>query len=202
VRRIGHLTWANHYFKILKELGAQLDNALIRAPYVITCAATLEYLLNDIILSYSLHTSDSDASATLLARSLSTLSFRSKLTTLPHVITSGRLTIDTECETYKTLSDLISTRNRLVHNKPVVVVVESENEDRAEIGFKNKDLLTSPVSIDKSQCHRYRHALLEFLRCVHDGMPDTGFDPDALQPSTLLRQLDQTTSSPSTDAKR
>jgi hypothetical protein len=55
MKQVVSISITQDYFSMLKELGKHLASPQLRPPYVLTCAATLEYLLNDLIATFALH---------------------------------------------------------------------------------------------------------------------------------------------------
>ena len=85
---------ADNYFAALKALGGhRLESPEVHIPYVLTCAATLEYLLNDLVSCFALH-HYAGPDASMIAESLYTLSFRKKLEAIPSVVTGNRLVLN------------------------------------------------------------------------------------------------------------
>ena len=105
------------YMNILIELRSQLGwfnegkDAMV-VPFVLTCAAALECTLNDIII----RDLDSEPERSLVNGYLS-MNLRGKLTNVVPIATGNEFHINQNHKTFLYLSELISIRNRLVHNK-------------------------------------------------------------------------------------
>ena len=122
------------------------------------------------------------------AIALYTLSFRGKLISLPSLVTAGRLVINRQSATFAALCELIRARNTLVHNKPFFDALEAEDiEGGISLKFPAKMLTNQPFTFGEGKCRKFRMALIEFTRQIHDGDPAKEFDPEALQPSDLLK---------------
>lgn len=105
------------YMSILTELRTQVGwldegNGAMVVPFILTCAAALECTLNDIIISAF----DSEPERSLVDGYLS-MNLRGKLTNIVPIATENEFYINKEHKTFLHLSELISVRNRLVHNK-------------------------------------------------------------------------------------
>ena len=117
--KLGLFTSQNQlYMSILNELRTQVGwfneegNGAMVVPFVLTCAAALEWTLNDIIIS----TFDSEPERYLVDGYLS-MNLRGKLTNIVPIATQNEFYINKDHKTYLHLSELISLRNRIVHNK-------------------------------------------------------------------------------------
>lgn len=124
------------FMSVLVELREQLgwlqehENSVHTVSFVLCCAAALECSLNDGIISY--FTLRSNSKETLVNGYLS-MSLRGKLTNIIPLLTDGRFLINQEHTSFRTLRELITLRNRLVHNKShfetfTATVIETEEE--------------------------------------------------------------------------
>ena len=83
-------------------------------PFILTCAAALECSLNDNIISR--YSNDSESSNNQITGYLS-MNLKGKLTNIVPMLTNSKYMINTNHKSYQALVELITARNRLVHNK-------------------------------------------------------------------------------------
>ena len=159
----------------------------MRTPYVLTCAATLEYLLNDLIAAHTLHNYNIEL-ADSIADSLYRLPFLNKLITIPTLATHGRLRVNRNSDTYGALKRLIRVRNTLVHNKTNAADLDCEMTEDGSLHFRlpMRVLENHPQSIQVKDCEKYREALLDFVSFCHAGRARDTFSPDSIKPSKFL----------------
>ena len=110
------------YFPILGGLLSLMNNekeaGIIEIPFVLTCAATLECLLNDKIILYCIETYGSD-DYEQFAEPLIWDGFLKKINTIIPLLSHNQYNIRTDSECYIELKGLIDVRNSLTHNKIV-----------------------------------------------------------------------------------
>lgn len=88
----------------------------LTVAYVVMCAAALEAILNDALLEHAADKWGQDQKD--YGNALLTMTFRSKLDTLPVLLTSHKFRFDKQYWVYQRLAALISERNNVVHPKP------------------------------------------------------------------------------------
>lgn len=124
-------TGAQHYFKILKELLTLVESdknaqpSPLIVPFILTCAAALECLLNDNIIGHTASTYGPD-NYRRYAEGLISIQLRSKLDYIVPLLSNGRFELRQNTPTYNDLCRLISIRNSLMHNKTFLQEVEAE----------------------------------------------------------------------------
>mgnify|MGYP003477220960 FL=1 len=79
-------------------------------------AATMEYSLNYIIAEYCVSKFNPENYKRYCEEYIG-LKFRSKLFMLPHIISEGKFSMNEEHHSFKLLEELITLRNRILHNK-------------------------------------------------------------------------------------
>lgn len=84
----------------------------LTVPFILTCAAALECSLNDALIG-----SLTEPDEVPLVDGYLSMSLRGKLSNVVPIITHNKFQLDRAHKTFKTLSELISLRNQLVHNK-------------------------------------------------------------------------------------
>jgi hypothetical protein len=95
------------------------ENQILSLPFVLTCAAALECSLNDTLI----RAMDEQGNGPLLDGYLS-MSLRGKLTNVCTIVTESEYRINTEHKSYLALAELVSLRNRLVHNRSTFEIHE------------------------------------------------------------------------------
>lgn len=105
-------------------------------PFVLTCAAALESLLNDHIIIYSLNKFDLNEYKNI-ADGLISIPFLKKLEYCIPLLTDSKYVLDKNCETYIVLAKLIKKRNNMMHNKIFMedfdAIEENENQYRIDL---------------------------------------------------------------------
>lgn len=166
----------NQYFKILKSTFNLLKtHKSLKVPFILTCAAALEYYLNDLIIDYA------DNYWTLedhrdIASALISIHFKKKLNFIVPLLSNNKYMINQTHYTYKRLSDLIQRRNSLIHNKPEIADLEmalldkKEGTKRIVVDAKTWDKLTknAPDIIKYSICTNYYKALEDFIKRIYN----------------------------------
>jgi len=113
---------SEHYLTVLSELRDRASwffdgqHQLLSLPFVLTCAAALECSLNDTFLK--------SLDNKLLIDGYLSMSLRGKLTNVCSIVTENRFHINARHKSYIALAELVSLRNKLVHNKSTYEVHE------------------------------------------------------------------------------
>ena len=135
------------------------------------CAATLEYSLNFILTNYCLNNFGHERYKSY-AEGYINMSFPKKLLMTPSIISNGNLIFNENTLTFKTLSELITLRNRILHNKEFLKEIDfpslTENAHKETIEF---ELINEPNYIDtlnKDLCVKFGTALGDFKRRLMD----------------------------------
>jgi len=126
---------SNLYFEVLEGMAVTMkrDEALTRGlavPFVLTCGASLECLLNDRLIADLWEIWFDDDYRPIVDGYLS-MSLRGKLDAIVPLLTENRFLINRAHPTYQRLAELISQRNRITHNKSFFEDVEVEFGERA-----------------------------------------------------------------------
>jgi hypothetical protein len=129
------------------------------------CAATLEYSLNYLLTDYCVYQFGPEKYKTY-AEGYINLSFGKKLTMTPHILSEGRLVINENNSSYKTLLELIALRNRILHNKEFLnefdFPVIDANDKRENIEFQIKLARNHIDLLTKDKCLTFGNALGDF----------------------------------------
>ena len=108
------------YFKKLRtayqDLKADIDSEYLYFAFFTLCAATLEYSLNFMLTDFCLN-KYGQKDYKKYAEGYINLSFPKKLLMSPTIISSGKFKFNEDNSSYKTLNELITLRNRILHNK-------------------------------------------------------------------------------------
>lgn len=133
------------------------------------CAATLEYSLNFVLTNFCINKFGLSQYKSY-AEGYINLSFGKKLLMTPNIISSGQLIFNEDNSSYKTLVELISLRNKILHNKEFLKEFDFsfilETETREEIEFQ---IEVSPNHIDtltKDKCICFGKALNDFKKFI------------------------------------
>jgi hypothetical protein len=116
-------------------------------PFLVTCAAALECLLNDNLIMHSDYIFGLDPK-NKFAKAFLSMSLRGKLDTIIPLLTSNKYVIRQVSPTYQKLCRLIKLRNELMHGKAFATKhdVTVEHRESDGIGF-------SPIKLPKMPYH-------------------------------------------------
>ena len=165
------------------EHGDALENPLV-VPFILTCAAALEAKLNDEIISWAWDTFDREDYKRIAVAYLS-MNLRGKLDSLVPLISKNLYAFDKSSKDYQALTQLISQRNSLVHDKSFYeeVTIEIERDEGivgledARIRFPDghlESLMKSPYrTANAKECQQYYKAIKaldeKFLYLIEKG---------------------------------
>jgi hypothetical protein len=142
------------------------------------CAATLEYSLNFVIADYCVNKYGPERYKEYCEGYMS-LPFRKKLFMLPIIVSDGVYEINESNNSYKLLEELITLRNRILHNKEFL-----KDFDFPEIGaYREGDNLVIPAdktnvqfefeiatnhidTLSKNKCIDFGNALGDFKKYI------------------------------------
>ncbi len=173
----GYVLWNDteaYYEKLrsaYKDISDNKKNDYLYFSFFTLCAATLEYSLNFLLTDFCLnHYGHENYKA--YAEGYINLPFAKKLLMTPTIISNGRYTFNTKTATYKTLCELITLRNKILHNKEFLKTFDTppmtlENNQESV----NFEILKEPNHIDrlnKLSCLNYGKALGQFKNMVMD----------------------------------
>jgi len=138
-------------------------------PYALTCAATLECILNEAIIQYSVifyGFRDYERHA----RALLSLSLSAKLDYLFPFVTRNQYTIKVDSATYKRLKRLISVRNDLTHNKPFAQEMSFQVSDKGTnfTSHKSKLLNSFETALTYKNCSSFFESVQEINKALSD----------------------------------
>lgn len=137
------------------------------------CASTLEYSLNFILADYYIDKFGPDNYKSYCEKYFK-LSFRNRLLMIPHIISDGKYMLNENHPSFKQLEDLITLRNRMLHNKEFLkefnLPIEGEYQDgnlilpieKLNIDF-SIDIDTNYIdTLNKEKCLKFGNALGDF----------------------------------------
>jgi len=157
------------YFPILGGLLSLMNNekeaGIIEIPFVLTCAATLECLLNDKIILYCIETYGSD-DYEQFAEPLIWDGFLKKINTIIPLLSHNQYNIRTDSECYIELKGLIDVRNSLTHNKSYLKEYEAKVTSTGvnQMSIIVPHAITEPklkLQLKSIDCHRLYNSILE-----------------------------------------
>lgn len=94
-------------------------------PFALMCAAALEAKLNDHLVAHAFESFPVEHYKRI-SEAFLTMRLRGKLDAFVPILTNSRFAINTDSKTYRSLSHLISVRNKIVHSKSFYEEVEVE----------------------------------------------------------------------------
>ena len=137
------------------------------------CASTLEYSLNFILADYCIDKFGPDNYKSYCEEYIG-LRFRNKLLMIPHIISDGKYRLNENHPSFKQLEDLITLRNRMLHNKEFLkefsLPIEGEYQDgnlilpieKLNIDF-SIDVATNYIdTLTKEKCLKFGNAVGDF----------------------------------------
>ncbi len=164
---------SERYLAIVRELYTKaIDSKLTEkfsAPFVLFCATSLEYFLNDIFINYS-YKYFQDERQKRYAESLITLRLKVKLLIFIPIISGNKLQWNLDSSEYNTLNEIIRKRNKIAHGKDFFQGLETnltDNYDGFSISLKDfKD--DNPLLTTKKDCDRYLKAIESFIENIYE----------------------------------
>lgn len=123
---------SNLYMEVLEGMAQSIDGdqklkQTLAVPFVLTCGASLECLLNDRIISDLWEVWFDDHYRPIVDGYLS-MGLRGKLDTVVPLLTDNKFMINRSHPNYQALTELITQRNRIAHNKSFFEEVEFDFE--------------------------------------------------------------------------
>lgn len=151
-----------NYFEKLEQ--ARIDMmrpdspSYVKIAYLAICAATLEHCLNWIYLDFCIKTF---SAPNRLTEAYLSMNFRSKLFLAPVTVSKQSFEFDLEHGTIKCLEQLITRRNKMLHNKTQILTINTEKD------VDNKGMITLRLpdhieSLELHECLQYSFALTHF----------------------------------------
>jgi hypothetical protein len=162
-----HFSLASSYLKVLEGLSHSLDpndspDSFDRLPFIVTCAATLECVLNESIIQYAIgHFPPEDVRR--IAGAHLSMSLRGKLDCVVPLLSKSEFVNRRDSAAYQHLVKLISVRNTLMHNKSYLDDYGTEAKENADGTFSlgiAKQLLDRVAALPtSSECANFFSSL-------------------------------------------
>lgn len=169
---------APKYFAALKKMEASITKGKSSdepsfIPFMVTCAAALECLLNDHLIEYSFEMFGPD-NYRRFAKAMLSINLRGKLDCIIPLLSGNKFIIRKDSQTYQQLARLITIRNNLMHNKNFLEEFEADiDEGRMDtISLKvTKDVYKKMEDPDLSRddCAAFLHALQDLNHILSSG---------------------------------
>ncbi|ENJ1753158.1 hypothetical protein AB0532_004439 [Vibrio parahaemolyticus] len=155
--------------------------------FILSCAAALESMLNDGIVSWAFHTFPRDHYKRHATAFLS-MNLGKKLDALGYLFSTGTCITDNTSQQYQTLISLIKLRNEVAHSKDFFIdngTVEVGYDDEVRSYQFSNDVISkfnkSPLSIEREKCADILGSLKDLWAVLH-------YDVDA-ENSPLFKAL-------------
>lgn len=155
--------------------------------FILSCAAALESMLNDGIVSWAFHTFPRDHYKRHATAFLS-MNLGKKLDALGYLFSTGTCITDNTSQQYQTLISLIKLRNEVAHSKDFFIdngTVEVGYDDEVRSYQFSSDVVSkfnkSPLSIERERCADILGSLKDLWAVLH-------YDVDA-ENSPLFKAL-------------
>ena len=173
----GYILWngTESYYKKLRAAyldvlhGKETD--YLNFAFFTLCAATLEYSLNFTLTSFCLSDFGMD-NYKRYAEGYITIPFAKKLLLTPTIISNGKLKFKENNSSYKNLVELISLRNKILHNKEFLKEYNFRDTDKPNTKEEvNLKIEIEPNHIDrltKELCIQFGKSLGDFKKYIMD----------------------------------
>jgi hypothetical protein len=175
---------ANLYYEqtraAYKDILNGVEQSYTYFAFITLCSATLEASLNFLIINHFLH-KYGPLNYTLYCESYINLRFKNKLHIVPSLLSEGKLMINDDNAFVKKLDELITLRNKLLHNKETLETFElpyldsqvmdgglfiPESNSNVEFKISVRD---NPIeAISKDKCLSFGEALGQFKKFIMD----------------------------------
>jgi len=169
------------YYKKLRaaytDILNDLNSEYLYFGFFTLCASTLEYSLNFILADYCIDKFGPENYKTYCKEYIG-LSFQNKLLMIPHIISDGKYMLNENHPSFNQLEDLITLRNRILHNKEFLkeinIPIQGELIDgivivpieKSEVEF-SIDVATNYIdTLTKDKCINYGNALGDFKQFI------------------------------------
>jgi hypothetical protein len=170
--RKSYILWngTDVYYKKLRaayvDISKDVKSDYLHFGFFTLCASTLEYSLNFILTDYCVNKFGPDKYKSY-AEGYINMQFGKKLLMGPSIISGGQFTTNEDSPTFKNLMELISLRNRILHNKEFLKEFDIP-KDQKLTDFKF-DLKLDPNPIDtltKDNCLKFGDSLGIFKKLI------------------------------------
>jgi hypothetical protein len=159
------------YFKKLRNAFIDIKNDkecdYLYFAFITLCAATLEYSLNHALISFCI-TEFGPKDYKPFAETYINYPFGKKLLHAPYITSHGKYRFNDNHNSIKSLFELISLRNRLLHSKEYLRKIEipwQESQDTIENLEIEITLKTHYIEdITKDECLKYAEAMGDFKK--------------------------------------
>lgn len=169
------------YYKKLRAAYTDIVND-VKSDYLLfgfftLCASTLEYSLNYILVNYCIDKFGVENYKTYCEEYIG-LRFRNKLLMTPHIISDGNYFLNENHSSFKLLEELISLRNRILHNKeflkgfelPINGIIEGDNlfipTEKANMEFSFETDTNFIDKLTRDKCLSFGNALGDFKQYI------------------------------------
>lgn len=160
------------YFQKLRtayqDIKIDKDSEYLYFGFFTLCAATLEYSLNFTLTDFCLNHFGHD-NYRKYAEGYINLSFPKKLLMCPSIVSKGKFKFNDNNSHFKSLNELITLRNRILHNKEFLKEFDFiPLNDRKVRGTTEFEIPMEPNHIDtltKESCLMFGDALGKFKSC-------------------------------------
>ena len=161
------------YYKKLRlaylDILNNLQSDYLHFSFFTLCAATLEYSLNFTLTNFCLDEFGLYKYKPK-AKEYVAFKFAEKLRQSPNIISKGTLAINENNNSYKTLLELITLRNKILHNKEFLTEFDFsfvlKKEIREEIEFEIEVIPNHIDTLTKDKCISFGKALGDFKKYI------------------------------------
>jgi hypothetical protein len=159
------------------DISEDLTSEYLYFGFFTLCASTLEYSLNYILVNYCIDKFGPD-NYKAYCNEYTKLSFRNKLMMTPHIVSDGKFILNEKHPSFIQLTDLISRRNKILHNKEFLNEINSPingelvdgnicvREENSAIEFSFEVAINYIDTLTKEKCINYGNALGDFKQLI------------------------------------
>lgn len=163
-----HIRMAPKYFAALRkmELSIKQEKALddkLFIPFVITCAAALEAMLNDCLIKHAFENFDAE-NYRKIAEALVSINLRGKLDSIVSLVSYNKFMIKKDSRNYQQLIRIISLRNFLMHGKSFLNQYNVSIRDlrKGKISIRMPMRNKQKINLSINECTQFLKALQAF----------------------------------------
>jgi hypothetical protein len=170
-RKKSYILWngtESYYTKLraaFKDISEDKKSDYLHFAFFTLCASTLEYSLNFILTNYCVDKYGPDKYRSF-AEGYIAISFAKKLLMTPSIVSEGQLTFNEDHKSYKNLLELISLRNKILHNKDFLKEFDFPKlkGEEKEVEFEIK-IDPNPIdTIKRDNCLAFGNSLGDFKK--------------------------------------
>lgn len=163
-----------------QDISKNVRSAYLHFGFFTLCASTLEYSLNFVLTDYCVNQFGPDKYKSY-AEGYINMQFGKKLLMAPSIISGGKFVFKDDSPAFKNLLELISLRNRILHNKDFLKEFEIPKEENiTSLKFEGK-IDPNPIdTLTKESCLKFGDSLDLFRKNFMEPALDSDLEENEL----------------------